>query len=527
MMVDTLDTLESRRLEWQLALDAAKSSAERNRLGQYATPSDLATLLLEKANQIIPSTKSVRFLDPALGTGAFVSALFRVFGRERVVAVTGYEIDPHYGEPAQQLWEGYGLKVLIDDFTMMLPPATEAERYDLIVCNPPYVRHHHLQPTHKQQLQSRAASACNVKVSGLSGLYIYFMCIAHQWLRHGGIAGWLVPAEFMDVNYGQAIRNYLTQHVTLLEIHHFDAEDVQFDDALVSSAIVWFRNERPAVSHRVTFTTGRYVDQPRQKKMLPIDELRREPKWTRLTRYGIRSAPDSAERLRDLFTIKRGVATGANQFFILDAAHELFDHLPASFYTPILPSPRYLTDDEILADTDGRPLIPKQLYLLTCDVPEIIVEQQHPDLWKYLEVGKAQGIHERYLCRTRARWYRQDKRAPAPFLCTYMGRQTNGVKESPFRFILNHSEAIAPNVYLNMYPKTKLQRHLYQNPALKEIIWRALQAIPADQLIGEGRVYGGGLFKLEPKELGNLLIQDVFKDVEPLLESIPYQQRLF
>ena len=35
-----------------------------------------------------------------------------------------------------------------------------------------------------------------------------------------------------------------------------------------------------------------------------------------------------------------------------------------------------------------------------------------------------------------------------------------GEDEAPFRFILNHSKAIAQNVYLMMYPRPALARHL-------------------------------------------------------------------
>lgn len=146
-------------------------------------------------------------------------------------------------------------------------------------------------------------------------------------------------------------------------------------------------------------------------------------------------------------------------------------------------------------------------------------------LWVYLQTGRAQGIHERYLCRQRSPWYAQDKRDPSPFLCTYMGRQSNGA--TPFRFILNHSQAIAPNVYLNMYPKGPLAQLLHEKPELKVTIWHSLQAISAERLIGEGRVYGGGLYKLEPRELGNLLLADIFEGLDEVLAAFPRQPRLF
>ncbi len=44
---------------------------------------------------------------------------------------------------------------------------------------------------------------------------------------------------------------------------------------------------------------------------------------------------------------------------------------------------------------------------------------------------------------------------------------------------------------------------LEAKPALNQAVWRALNQIPVDALVGEGRVYGGGLYKIETKELGN------------------------
>jgi adenine-specific DNA-methyltransferase len=35
-------------------------------------------------------------------------------------------------------------------------------------------------------------------------------------------------------------------------------------------------------------------------------------------------------------------------------------------------------------------------------------------------------------------------------------------------------------------------------------VWSVLNSIGTDQLLSEGRVYGGGMFKLEPKELANV-----------------------
>ncbi|MDL1903044.1 SAM-dependent DNA methyltransferase [Anaerolineae bacterium CFX9] len=525
--MNPLPLLEDRRLELQTALDARKSKGERNRLGQFATPPMLATRIMEWTKPLLPANEAIRFLEPALGMGAFYSALLQVFPFERISYACGYEIDPHYGEQAQFLWQDYPIDIQVRDFTRISAPASEEERYNLIVCNPPYVRHHHINAVDKLRLQAQSAQATHLKLSGLSGLYVYFLCIAHEWLQTDGLGVWLIPSEFMDVNYGSTIRHYLTSQVTLLNIHRFEPEDMQFDDALVSSAVIWFRKSVPRSDHQICFSLGGTFEKPRFQQSVNVAELRREGKWTRFPKQQTRMRTHNAVQLKDLFDIKRGIATGANQFFIVSKSEIDTYNLPARFLIPILPSPRYLSSDEIQSDEMGNPLLAAPSFLINCPLPEDQVAEQYPDLWRYLQIGRAQGIHERYLCQHRPVWYAQDKRAPSPFLCTYMGRPSDKRANNPFRFILNHSRAVAPNVYLNLYPKRELAQHISKTKDLKRRIWLALKSIPPETLTGEGRVYGGGLYKLEPKELGALFITDIFGDDILTDLIVPNQIRLF
>jgi hypothetical protein len=84
-----------------------------------------------------------------------------------------------------------------------------------------------------------------------------------------------------------------------------------------------------------------------------------------------------------------------------------------------------------------------------------------------------------------------------------MGRQ-NTENGSAFRFILNNSRATVTNSYLALYPRKSLSESLAQKPNLKKTVWEMLNAITPDSIHSEGRVYGGGLQKIEPKELLNV-----------------------
>jgi hypothetical protein len=456
----------------------------------------------------------VRFLEPGFGTGPFYSALLQSVRKSRIETATGYEIDPRYIEPNARLWTGAGLRLHHADFTKADPPATETDKYNLIVCNPPYVRHHHIGEVQKQRLQALVSQRFKFEMNGLSGLYAYFLILSQAWMTQGGVGAWLIPSEFMDVNYGRRVKEFLTSRVTLNRIHRFDPNEVQFEDALVSSAVVFFTNTPPLAEHQSQFSFGGTLDEPSVSAFVGLDQLRNTPKWTHLPQRAAEPHEDrDVSTLADLFTIKRGLATGCNSFFILTPEQVQTYALPTKFLHPILPSPRDLETTEILADSEGEPLISKRRYLLSCNLPEESVQDEYPAFWRYLEQGMAKGIHERYLCRHRAPWYCQESRLPSPFLCTYMGRPS-AKSETPFRFILNHSQATAANVYLMLYPKPRLAGLLRDTPGLPKAIWEALSSLTSECLIGSGRTYGGGLHKLEPTELANI-------PAEALLRALP------
>lgn len=519
LKVNEISRIEEHRLQEQARLDAKKTTAERNKWGQFATPPDLARSLARYALNEMRGAP-VRFLDPAIGTGSFFSALCHESSQGGIAEAAGIELDPLFAESARSLWSKPGLQVVEGDFTRQPVPG---ERFSLILTNPPYVRHHHITTEEKSRLKAKVAALLHMEVSGLAGLYCYFLLLAHEWMEEEGLAVWLIPSEFMDVNYGSALRSYLTDSVTLLHIHRFRPEDVQFTDALVSSAIVVFRKAKPPVDHRVRFSLGGSIEVPAQESLVAVKTLVRSNKWTQFPERAA-TEPNGELKLGDLFAIKRGLATGANNFFILTETEADHWRIPRQFLKPILPSPRYLEEDIIGSTPGGTPEISPHLFLLDCDEPESEIEARWPRFFEYLQEGKAKNIHASYLTSRRAPWYSQEKRPPAPFLCTYMGRSGNC--RGPFRFVWNRSQATAHNVYLMLYPKGPLREALYHHPELESDVYHALQEISPAQMVSSGRVYGGGLHKVEPKELAQVSALPIIKNMSAHLR-IQEQGTLF
>jgi hypothetical protein len=230
---------------------------------------------------------------------------------------------------------------------------------------------------------------------------------------------------------------------------------------------------------------------------------------------------ESRRPLSSLFIIKRGIATGANDFFILPRRELARRGIDEQFVKPILPPARHLEQAIIASDSSGFPVVNEQMAVIDTDMPMELIKKSCEALWQYLKTGEKREIHSRYLLTKRAPWYRQEQREPAPFLCTYMGRQkTSG---NTFRFFWNQSRAIAANTYLLLYPTDSLKMFLMKDPNLGERIVRLLNDLAPEDFIDNGRVYGGGLFKMEPRELGRVDAREIIKE---LSLSIPEQGRL-
>jgi len=498
---------ETRRQVLQGQIDSRKSSEERNRLGQFATPYPLALEIagyiksLLSANQLPP-----RFADPSIGSGSFYSAATEVFGRDGLENALGIELDHAFADAADSLWSQSGLQTIRGDFTQVIarkdcPPAPS-----MILANPPYVRHHHIKQEDKLRLQSLVLQRTGMKVSGLSGLYVYFLMLATAWMEKGGIAAWLIPSEFMDVNYGSVLREFLSKNVTLIRLHRFDPTEVQFNDALVTSAILVLENTPPPANHLCEFTFGGTLEEPVISEKIEIPELQESRKWSSFPRHVANDRMGSNRGqgpcINDFFRIQRGIATGCNEFFIMERKKAVELGIPPSFLRPILPSPRHLSETVIESDDDGYPKLSQQLCLVDCNLPEDLLTTKHPMLWKYLQTAESLDIKKGYILRNRTPWYKQEQRQSAPYLCTYMGRGTGG--KLPFRFIWNRSQAVATNLYLMLTPIRGLATMLAAYPEKESQIHGWLGGLTGSELRSEGRVYGGGLNKIEPKELGRI-----------------------
>jgi adenine-specific DNA-methyltransferase len=500
------------QLELDLLRDSHKHARDlnprklRSLLGQFLTPPELAVEMARFVRPLFPEDcPEIYFGDPSIGSGTFFSALKQVFPRDSIASAFGIEIDKTIASIARTLWGKYKLQLIEGDFFNTELPG----KCNLILSNPPYVRHHYIPLEQKERLQQRVYKELGIRASGRSGLYIYFMLLSSRWMNEDAIAAWLVPSEFMSTDYGSALRQYLTEQVSLIRVHRFDPKEIQFEGVIVTSAVIVLRNKKPDVSHRIQLSFWGTLSKPEYIADISIEELRTLKKWPATPSMLGRHKDDNL-RLDNLFRIQRGIATGSNSFFILSRNEARKRGIPPSFLRPILPSPRNLSERIIKADPNGYPILDPQLCVIDCSLTEGEIQASYPRMWEYLRTAGPRGVRARYLVRKRNPWYKQEQRCPPPFLCTYLGR--DGLDGKPFRFLWNRSEALATNLYLFLYPIGELAALIKKRLINEKTIFELLQQISISDLKDGSRLYGGGLYKLEPSDLGSINA-NVFKDI--------------
>ncbi len=175
-------------------LAIAKSGREKLRSkGQFWTPDWVADFMVAYALRERPA----QLLDPAVGAGAFWRAAKRfaqaynfsleLLGRDIDSAVVSQAIESGL---SQEDVRGIEIK----DF-ILSPPA---QKFEAIVANPPYIRHHRLSAAAKQALSHMATTAIGRSIDGRAGLHVYFLIQALQSLAVGGRLSFIVSADICE-----------------------------------------------------------------------------------------------------------------------------------------------------------------------------------------------------------------------------------------------------------------------------------------------------------------------------------------
>jgi hypothetical protein len=486
----------------------------------YVTPpeyaKDMAICAIEAFGD---DTRKIDFGDSAVGTGALFLSLKdeieEVNKREnknyKISSAVGIDIDVNMAKEAYSRCKHLGLSVIYGD--ALSPKTVLGSQRNLMLVNPPYNRHDHIPQEYKKQIQRLVERQMDINVKGDAGLFVYHLLIMDKWLSQDGIGVWLLPSFFLQTRYGEAIRQYLTNKVQLISIHVYDDSKPQFVTINISTTIITFRKRIPRESEKIKITYGDSIIKPNFTKEVMLEEFKNDfNNWRKLFNIDkpyLLSPNKKIIKFDDLFNISRGIATGANSFFVMQRSEAKMRAIPEIALKPILPKARYLKSLIVESDDDGYPKVNPQLVVIDCELDEAEILKNYPQFYDYLQEAKIstnneKPIIDRTLIKSRRPWYKQETREVPPFLLTYMGRNKSNLP--PLYFIQNKSRAIALNTYLLLYPKKWLADLLTSDQTLYNKIIDILNDSAKKNISNQTRVYAGGLQKIEPGDLRKLLL---------------------
>ena len=85
-----------------------------------------------------------------------------------------------------------------------------------------------------------------MKASGLAGLHVHFFLATAEHGRRGDYGAFITSAEWMDVNYGNLVRELLLDGLGGESLHVLDPKAAPFVDATTTGAITCFKiGEKP------------------------------------------------------------------------------------------------------------------------------------------------------------------------------------------------------------------------------------------------------------------------------------------
>jgi methylase of polypeptide subunit release factors len=460
------------------AFGTLRTSEMRRGLGATYTPAPIIASMVDWAkNELHPS----RVVDPGSGSGRFLIEAAAAFPTADLIAI---EADPVATLMLRANLAALRLtrrsRIILSDYVHA--SLAESNGPTLFIGNPPYVRHHELAAGRKDWY-ARSALDFGVKASKLAGLHVHFFVRTLQLARRGDIGCFITAAEWLDVNYGLALRQLLAGPLGGTCLTVLDPTVMPFPDATTTGAITGFRiHARPEKLTIRTAASLKDLSRPRVSFEVPWQTLESAPRWSVILKPGA-AVPSGHVELGELCRVHRGQVTGSNNIWIA-GLHSV--GLPARFLTPTVTRARELIDagDALRNSIDLRQVID-----LPVDLEDLtIIERRVVE--KFLRWAKQQGADDTYVARHRRAWWSVGLKPPAPILCTYMARR-------PPAFVRNLCGARHINIAHGIYPREPL------TPIILDALANWLRSKVE---IAQGRSYAGGLIKFEPKEVERLPI---------------------
>ncbi len=201
------------------------------------------------------------------------------------------------------------------------PEVFEAGGFDIVLGNPPYVRQElisHLKPYLQHQYEV---------YHGVADLYSYFFERGLRLLKSGGKLGYICSSTFFKTGSGEPLRRYVLKNATIENI--IDFGDLQiFKGVTTYPAILIMVKDMPTESHEIDFLKLTHLPDEELSKIFHLEQTKMPQ--SRLNVDNWRLEDEHLTKLRqkivaDKPTLKEvygsplyGIKTGFNKAFVID-----------------------------------------------------------------------------------------------------------------------------------------------------------------------------------------------------------------
>lgn len=461
--------------------------SDEKKTGSYYTPYDLIKFMvdyLKKENQDF-----LRILEPSAGDGRFLSSLLPY-----TMQIDAIEL---FEEKVKQIKETYiNNKLFVKQADFIDYSMSSNKRYSLIIGNPPYVN---LKIMEKKDLQ-KARILCKEEgfsEAAMQNMWLAFVVGACRLLQPGGSIFFVLPMEFLQVQYAEKLRGYLEKKFNTIHIISF--KKFIFSDIEQEICLVYLTNRQECPAHilyeiyedaesREPFSTNIIKkNKPLQKwsnAILSDEEI-----------FLLKEEAGKYKKVDMMGEIAPGVVTGGNKYFIL-TEEQVKEYGCQSFVLPIVQKSSFIYDNTIEIDTRVLEDIKKRrkpLYLL--DLTKV-TQVLPKELESYLEWAGEQKVQDiplkkRFKCANRKPWY------GVPI-----------VKKGNVIFFKRYD--VLPRIYINKVNvhTTDAGYHIRLNEGYEgeSLVFCFFNSMTLAECEYNGRYYGGGVSELVPSEFKKLTI---------------------
>jgi len=525
---DAVERLEKPTDDIGKIFESLVPQAVRRKHGQFRTPAFIGEFMADWA--ITAGDDTV--LDPGIGAGVLTACMYNakqsapeasrvdemwgvdVSELAIVMASTGLKLEN--GEGAPNFYHHNYMDTMAEGTSARLDQRNPQRMpmVDAIVSNPPYSRSEALDDD-RERYNNIIDAEASVSMWGQAPLFAYFFAHSEQFLADGGRLAFITSARFFDTVYGEDLRTFLRDRFAIHAFVFLELEEAVFEDTDVTPCITLLEQDSTGKRDDTTFvhveqwpdnpetlieaiegeamgeTEFGYINRLNQQRLDP------QTNWLKYVDPADIDAIQGLTTFSQLATIKRGIATGKNDYFCLTQAEVDEWGLDERYLSKLIRRTSGFDGLEITdAHWESWREDGDEVWLLYCyDDGDPIDHVTDEALEGYLEYGREIGADDSYLAANRSTWYVVDERDPPDILATYMSKDG-------FRFIRNCAGLRTLNNLHNIILPGFDDEEI-------DVLLAYLNSSVADEITKRsGRKYARGLHKIEPNELKDVPVMD-------------------